>query len=450
MSTAFKVCPICETPNHHNAQVCTTCGASLSQVEPETRVKNGGQKQIEYDYRFGETDLLEASLRRPARTYVTVGALAVVMMVVGIAALLVLQPRGTDEPAGALPPVMATNTLILLPQATVTAGSPTATASPTPTVTFTPSVTPTPEPCRQRIVAGGSLIQAAINCGHRDQDVIPLILEMNGLADANSIQAGQEIFIPWPTPTHDPNAVDTATPEGGSDTSSLGDETAVAELAALGIEIPDDPFAPTATATLPAGVMWHTVNSGENIISIAVAYDADVKILSELNPQIDFARCEFGQRFGGPDCLVVLGQGQQIRVPAPTPTPTLSPTFDPNSTATPTATPTYNQPNLVSPVDMAVFAADEIVTLRWVPTASLQPGTAYRIEVTDETSGIVYAALTTDINFAIPSDWQGATSQRHQFSWFVSIVEQNNPDQAIRSTESWHFIWVGVGSTETE
>lgn len=450
MSTAFKICPICETPNHANAQVCTTCGASLSQVEPETRLKNEQKAQINYDYRFGETDLLEASLHRPARTYITIGALALVMAIIGVFAFIALQSPDDNLPEAVAPDSLATNTPNILPLATVTAGSPTATPSWTPSATFTPSITPTPEPCQQTIASGGSIIQAAINCGHRDQDVIPLILEMNGLADANSIQAGQQIYIPWPTPTDDPNAVDTATPEAGAETSSEGDETAVAELAALGIEIPDDPFAPTATATLPAGVMWHTVNAGENIITIAVNFDADVKVLSELNPQIDFARCEFGQRFGGPDCLVVLGQGQQIRVPAPTPTPTLSPTFDPNSTATPTATATFNKPSLVSPVDMAVFAADEVVTLRWVPTASLQPGTAYRIEVTDETSGIVYAALTTDISFSIPTDWQGQTGQRHQYSWFVSIVNQDNPEVGTQPTATWHFTWVGVGTTESE
>lgn len=406
---------------------------------------------MHYDFRYGETDLLEDSLKRPAQTYLVITMMAAVMIVFGLVAFMVIQEPGPDNEPLVAPEQLPTDTLVPMVLATVTQGPPTATASQTPTETFTPSITPTPEPCRQQIVAGSSLIQAAIQCGHRDQDVIPLILEMNGLSDANSIQAGQDIFIPWPTPTDDPNATPTATSTSlsadGTEISQADD--ASAELAALGIELPDDPFAPTATATLPPGVMWHTITSGENIVSIAVNYDADVKILSELNPQIDFARCEFGARFGGPDCLVLLSQGQLIRVPAPTPTPTLSPTPDPNATATPTPTATFNVPNAASPADRAVFEADEIVTLRWVPTASLGAGDAYRVEVTDETSGIVYAALTTDISFTIPSDWQGHIAQRHNYTWIVGIVPQDHPDQMQLPTDPRTFTWMGNVETAT-
>ncbi|MCA9914504.1 MAG: LysM peptidoglycan-binding domain-containing protein, partial [Anaerolineae bacterium] len=202
-------------------------------------------------------------------------------------------------------------------------------------------------------------------------------------------------------------------------------------------------FAATITPTLPAGVMWHTVQPEENIITIAVDYNADVKTLSELNREIDFARCDFGQRFGGAECIVQLFQGQRLRVPAPTPTPTLSPTVDPNATATPTATPTFNRPSPYSPADQSIFYVDELITLRWTPSGTLNPGEAYRVDVVDETSGITYTAYTEEIFFIIPQEWQGTQQQRHEFTWRVGIVSTDSPDAVRYQTETQRFTWQG-------
>ncbi|MEL6526488.1 MAG: hypothetical protein AAFQ07_12350 [Chloroflexota bacterium] len=153
-------------------------------------------------------------------------------------------------------------------------------------------------------------------------------------------------------------------------------------------------------------------------------------------------------RFGGADCIVQLFQGQQVRVPAPTPTPTLSPTPDPNATATPTPTATFNVPSAFSPTDREFFYNDELVTLRWVPTATLNGNEMYRIDVTDLTTDETFIGYTTDISFTVPTEWQGNTA-RHEYEWTVGIVSGDNTDAVRNATDPLIFVWQGV-SDETE
>ena len=440
MAEAVKICPICSTTNHRNAAVCSTCGASLDAVPAADRYKSAGAHQVQYDYRYGETDLLESSARRPAQSIWLVFIVTVVLvLVLGLGYLIGAGATGGGVIPGDIAPVTFEPSPTLN-VATVTQGPPTQTATFTPSATETPTITPTPAPCIQRIVAGGSLIGAIANCGHRSRDVLPTVIALNNIRDPNALQIGQEIIIPWPTETPDPNAVPEAAPTTEGQSSNTSSEAST-------IQINQDivAFAPTPTATLPAGVMWHRVNAGENVVIIAVQYNANAKVLSELNPEIDFARCEFGERFGGPDCVVQLREGQMMRVPAPTPTPTLSPTIDPNSTATPTPTATANVPVAISPSDRAVFTADQLVTLRWAPSATLQAGEVYRVDVEDLTSGILYSALTTDIQFVLPLEWQGRSNQRHEFNWTVGITNQAAPDNVRMRTAPLSFVWQGIG-----
>lgn len=112
---------------------------------------------------------------------------------------------------------------------------------------------------------------------------------MNSLTDANQIQEGKSIEVPWPTSTVDPNAAPTTTPTGVQ-SSSVVDGTAVADFGvvrdASGLRV-------RATETLQPGVTWHIVSGEENIITIAVEYGATLRIF-ELNPEIAFSQCDFG------------------------------------------------------------------------------------------------------------------------------------------------------------
>jgi hypothetical protein len=207
-------------------------------------------------------------------------------------------------------------------------------------------------------------------------------------------------------------------------------------------------FAATPTPTLPSGIQWHYVQPDENIILIAMRYNANVKTLSELNREIDFARCDFGEAYGGPECIVMLFQGQAIRVPAPTPLPTLPPTPDPNATATPTPTATVNIPTAFSPTNNEFFYANELVTLRWTASATLSQGEIYRVDVHDLASDEVYSALTHELVFAVPLEWQGTKQARHEFEWVVGVVSEDNPENIHYQTSPHTFVW--QGSVESE
>jgi hypothetical protein len=224
-----------------------------------------------------------------------------------------------------------------------------------------------------------------------------------------------------------------------------GTDAAAAQLegqVVSAVEVNDEAiFTGVATATLQAGVTWHQVIKDETIISIAITYGADIKILSELNPEVAFSQCDFGQFGGGPSCVVNLYEGQSIRVPAPTLTPTLSPTPSGSETATPTATATFNAPSALSPSNRALFRALQLVTLRWVASGTLGTNQVYRVEVEDLTSKVRYTADTTDLFFILPAEWQGRDGQRHEYHWSVSVIDVDNPEAPYFVTEPRMFTW---------
>ena len=192
------------------------------------------------------------------------------------------------------------------------------------------------------------------------------------------------------------------------------------------------------------GVMWHTVRPNENLITIASEYNANAKTLSELNPEIDFVQCEYGELYGGPQCSVIFSVGQLVRVPAPTALPTLSPTPDPNATALPSATATVNQPNAFMPQPGQYFSASELVTLRWVPSATLGRNQSYRVDIVNQTTGETHQALTREISLVLPMEWQGTSKQRFTYIWTVGVVSNDNLDVVSYRTEPRSFIWQGI------
>jgi hypothetical protein len=436
LSESFKFCPICETHNHRNAAICITCGTSLNDLVLTTKQNGKTQQHDSYDYRYGETDLFEGSVASVGRVF-TVGVFILGILIgVGIA-IAVLAPSFNETQAIVVADTpTASPTLRLLP--TVTAGVATATQSQTPTITFTPTETHTPEPCTQTVVAGDTLIGVIFRCGHITRDIIPTVVSLNGIADETRIQIGQQIVVPWPTSSPDPNALPTNTPESSANAS--GESSLSNEVALLSF----DPFAPTATSTLLPGVMWHTVQPNTNMIVIASQYGANAKVLSDLNPEIDFARCDFGEAYGGPECIVQLSQGQQIRVPAPTPTLTIEPTSSGSETPTPQPTLTFNVPSAINPANQAFFGEFDQVTLRWVTTGTVGENEVYRVAVSDVTSGETYTADTYDLFLILPSEWQATDDQRHNYIWQMSVynTDTNTPSY---STQTRTFVWQGTG-----
>ncbi|MBZ0294717.1 MAG: LysM peptidoglycan-binding domain-containing protein [Anaerolineae bacterium] len=436
---AHKICPICHTPAHPNAAVCSACGASLQQTQPVTdRLSSSKQKPAPvYDHQYGETDLFEGNVRWRGGTYILVGMLllaviacmgVVFVMGVNFYSMMSGTPAATAlaSPGGGVDTSLATNTL----RPTIVLN----TVTPAPTMTETLAPTDTPGPCMQQVQQGDSLIAIVQRCGHRDLAVIDLVLEENGLDAPELIQVGQTLIIPWPTPTPNPEA------DSSDSTEAVEGEASSQEVAAVEIN-PLSGLPVPPTETLQPGVAWHTVAQGETIISVAYQYGANVKILSELNPEVTFSQCDFGLEAGGAQCSVSLIEGQRIRVPSPTATPTLSPTPSGSETPTPSPTPTFNAPNAMSPSDRMLFQRDEFVTLRWVASGSLASGQVYRVEAEDITTGDTYQADTTELFLVLPKEWQGTDGTRHEYRWRVSVIDVDRPGQPYFTTEPLSFYW---------
>ncbi len=444
---AHKVCPICGTTAHHNASVCPTCGTTLNEIQPRDPATGRAAATTPFAYanQHGETDLFEGELRQRGQSIFRIITAILLVALCGSAALLLVplfsslspdQMQATLTNNQNLPPsitaavqetslpiVLATNTQRPTPSfMTVTPAPPTATPNPPPT------------PCVRTVQPGDTLYAIALACGYREPSIIDVIVVENGLSSPDSLTVGQEIVVPAPTASAAPSQPSTETPAVDS---RLPQGIALAALAS------ESTFAPgvTPTSTLQPGVMWHEVQPNETMISIAVQYGANAEILSQLNPEVPFLQCDFEFDSGGPRCIVQLGIGQQIRVPAPTATPTLPPTASGSETPTPTLTPTFNAPNALSPGDRALFQTDQLITLRWVTTGTLSSDTIYRVSVRDLTAGQEYVVETRELFFIIPTEWQGDDLRRHEYEWVVSVVSTREETIPVFSTQPRIFIW---------
>lgn len=468
MSQAFKICPICDTPNSQNSAMCSNCGTALENVASVSSTQTGGLRSTEFQSQFGETDLLEESLRPAARRYL-MGCAAVLVLLMGAGLTLAFGPQLMNRLPGAL--VVQRNPLVTntprptLAQPTVTLGPPTLTPSetPPPTATFTP--TETPAPCLPTVQELEGLIAVVTRCGHRDLFVMTEVIQLNNLDNVNDIRPGQQLIVPWPTGTPDPNATPEVTPtlaldpnstdevggstrgDGASD-ETVSNDSQISEFD-LNMTIVADPGS-APTPTLPPGVAYYFVQPQDNAIIIASLHDTTIEVLSQLNPEITFSQCDFGQTFGGEGCSVPLSPGQQVRVPAPMPTSTLSPTPSGSETATPTPTATFNAPSSRSPSNRAFFRADEIVTLRWVATGVLGEDQVYLVTVERTEDEQEFTATTRDLFFRIPGTWQGLTAERYEYLWSIAVVNVDAPDQPLYPTQQLAFTWEGQGQEETE
>ncbi|MFC1959675.1 LysM peptidoglycan-binding domain-containing protein [Chloroflexota bacterium] len=452
-------CPICQTISTALLTACPICGAQLTNapllaatvVQPRPH-QPGSASNVGFDPGLGEDDLYAPGLLRFPWWGIVIplllGCLAMVVcgLLAGVAFSRGLgfqwgQPasqgvQATPVPTFGLPggptPALggtAYPTLDLQP----------VTVTPTPPPSATP--TATPGPCEQMVNPGDTLISLAIACGHQDLAVLDEIIQLNGLRSAESVQLGQTVLIPWPTPT-------LSIPDNGEDGAAVAPDVegsviedpettgGDAEVTAISVVIP--------SPTLQPGVMWYTVQPGDNILSIAVQFQANIEIMAQLNPEVTFSQCDFGMDSGGGNCIVQLYQGQAIRVPAPTPTPTLSPTPSGSETPTPTPTPTFNAPSLLSPGNLFLFGPDDIVTLRWVTTGVLAEGDIYRLTVNDTTLGEVYTATTSETVFILPGEWQPDDGARHMFTWDVAVGPSDGMDNLTSvtfNTPAQMFYW---------
>ncbi|HRF96507.1 MAG TPA: LysM peptidoglycan-binding domain-containing protein [Aggregatilineales bacterium] len=404
-----------------------TCGTALSADGAGNMPQSA---KSDYEYQYGETDLMERAVHPVGRRYM-LGAFVflVAMMILGIG--IIFAPSLLQNAQQTITSIIGEKSptpSVTFIRPTVTQGSPTRTPTATISPSDTPTITPTPEPCRQTVQTGDLLWDVVVRCGHFSDAVLAQVIEMNDLKDAGTIFAGQILEIPWPTPTLDPS-IPTIDPEASGDTEETQN-------------ISFDPlFFPTPT--LQAGIQFHNVTAGENIITIALQYKATVEILSQLNPEVTFSQCDYSLDLGGERCTVMVFEGQLIRVPAPTPTPTLSPTPSGSETPTPTPTATFNAPVAQSPSNRAFFRRNDLVTLRWSPTGTLGTDENYRVSVRNLSTRIEYTAYTLETAFVIPTEWQARseTLVRHEYEWTISVVNINDGNRATYTTPAQIFVW---------
>lgn len=475
MSNPVKVCPICSASNPQGAITCWNCGTSLENVNASDAAASTSKPGVTSDFHYGETDLYEGQLYRAGQRYLAgCFGILILLMLGGLGLIFApgLSRAASDMLASMGQASQPTPTAeVELVRPTVTPGPPTLTPTITVLPTDTPAPTPTRTPCMQNVQQGDTMYAIVSRCGHRSPDVFDEVIEINGLQDANTIQQGQTLEIPWPTPTpgaqpspstpstdrtplgETDNMTDTASNATSGDTQ-LADSSPASnppgEATRSVLELDDEELEERftiPTPTLPPGVQFHTVQPNESIIGIIAQYDASVEILSQLNPEVSFNQCDLGMTYGGERCNVMINQGQQLRVPAPSPTPTLSPTPSGSETPTPTPTPTFNAPVIESPPDRAFFRQEQLITLRWVPSAPLGESQTYRVIVEDRTAGIVYTADTVENSFIIPEAWQGTTPDdaddpiRHEYDWRVQVIDLNAPDTPQYETSQSTFTW---------
>ena len=205
MTDSHKTCPICDARNHQNAVLCATCGTTIAEVAPSRKADDREAIRADlYDYRFGETDLAEASLRGKGRL-LSAMLIALLLIVAGALAVSVyLTNRMREVPAIAAVIPTLSPTRVMAPS--ITPGTPTATFTISPVPSPEPSATATPAPCIRRVADGDSLIAIILRCGHSNLDILPTVMAINDIADETRIQIGQEISVPYPSATADPAA----------------------------------------------------------------------------------------------------------------------------------------------------------------------------------------------------------------------------------------------------
>jgi hypothetical protein len=460
---------MCGAFNEPKARQCVICGAALSQkTERSSKTSSATQpapapQNGYYDSAQGEDDLLARNVMSTPLVGIIGFGLFVVITALIIGAIVFFGREDGDD--NEVETVQNQEQATLAETLILTSPMPSNTPPDLPSAPLFPTITPlpatntpteTPGPCIVPVEEGDTLSQLIFECGHlQSADLVPTVIELNGLDENASLSIGQEIEIPRPTPTSARR--DTDEDAGASLTEGENGEELDVETLAVAAEAtsdnasvnefgtPDNLATLFLEPTLRPGLMWHTISSGENIIIIAQQYEVDAKVLSDLNPEVNFNQCDFSAKYGGPNCIVILVPGQRMRVPAPLPTPTLSPTPSGSETATPTLTPTFNMPEAFSPADGAYFGADRLVTLRWSATGTLAANERYLVRVTNLDTDEDFRARTDELFFVMPQSWQPDAGQTSEFEWTVEIevVLDNAVVETRQPTHPRRFRWEG-------
>lgn len=305
-----------------------------------------------------------------------------------------------------------------------------ATATPTRTRLTTPAVTtlpvtlsvpsPTPTPTvatvKYKVKPGDSLLAIAA----RYRVSVQAIMAVNNLKD-ETIRVDQELLIPLPTPTPLPGSKPQPPP--------------VTTPTPLSFQSPPTSATPAATP----GVIRHTVQRGDMLITIAATYGSTVDAIRIAN-QLE-------------SDLLSIGQVLLVPVGAWTPTATVAPVVQ--TTATPTSQFVYPAPNLLWPPDKHTLrGSPDAPTLSWASPATLKPDEYYVVHV-EYGAGAEKKSWSFQVKQGTSktldaSYYPGANANGTRLSWYVVIVSQTNartpgqPPQTFAQSppsETRTFVW---------
>lgn len=462
-----KRCPDCGANNHPDTVQCVICGHKFAKSKTRRTQKivlpieeDGVRSPRLYESGEGEDDLMVEGVTATPLTGM-VAFFIFLLTVAIVVGLILLILAGREEPnsgdgasntgndSSALQGIL-TETGTPLPTNTRFAPVRLATITPMPVTPVTETPTPTEEACIQVAREGDTVYAMALRCGHQHLSVVPVIVQANpNLRCETCLQVGQQLSIPWPTPTAGAEGAFQPTLEGTADepaADAMVSNNTEADVPVNELGTPDGVATLFMEPTLRNGLMWHTVLRDENLIIIAQTYRVDAKVLSDLNPEIEFRQCDFSERYGGPNCNVMIYEGQRMRVPAPTATPTIPPTPSGSETPTPSPTATFNVPAGLSPQEGAYFDANSLVTLRWTASGTLAFDEVYLITVIDRNTRKTFTAQTVELQFVLPSAWQPEGAQVHTFQWTVAIarVDGNRVVNKRAETTPRTFDWQGL------
>jgi len=306
--------------------------------------------------------------------------------------------------------------------------TPTRTRTPTPAVTILPitlppATVPAPGPTaatvKYKVKAGDNLTAIAA----KYKVSIQAIMAANGMKD-DTIRVGEELIIPLPTPTPQPGALPQSPP---------------------GVTPTPISFQSPPTSATPAGtpgVIRHTVQRGDTLISVAASYGSTVDAIRAAS-QLDG------------DFLSI---GQVLLVPVGSWTPTPTATQVVNKTAAPTSQFAYAAPNLLSPSDGKQFhGSQDAPQLMWISPATLKANEFYAVHIEYTWSGErkTPPSLTVKQGTSIKLDpsayYPGANPNGTQFSWYVVVISQTpgtkTPGQTPQAfaqspaSATWTFVW---------
>jgi LysM repeat protein len=275
-------------------------------------------------------------------------------------------------------------------------------------ITLPPATTAVPGPTavivKYKVKAGDNLTAIAA----RYKVTIQAIMAANGMK-TDTIRIGDELIIPLPTPT----------PVPGSQLSPPPGTTPTA------ISFQSSP-PPSATSAGTPGVIRHTVQKGDTLITIAATYGSTVDGIRAANQlPNDF-----------------LSVGQVLLVPVGAWTPTATATVVAITTATPTSEFAYAAPSLLSPSNDKQFrGSQDVPQLMWTAPAALKPNEFYIVHVEYTLNGKkqVLASLTvrqgTSVKLSPAPYYPGPSTSGAQFSWYVVIVSES-PANAPSQTQT--------------